>query len=439
MKKLSRQHRKWRIVVHGEGQLLNPKSQNKLGEIFFAMPNEIQVQILCFLEVPDILSLRLTSKSLSELLQLNASVLSRIVLNKSSLGDDPFYLKKLYQPPLPIGSLDYFLQMIHREGVVLKMVSTFADYVQIKVYQVRTTQRRKQFAPGRERMEKRLKASTFLIYHFLEKLRASLKRHSEGSFNHTQGTSEETGSFIFNEMQMKIINWYPEDMVLPAFQFFRVLVSAFRQKLRPPTYAGTIERKLRGWDRTPATDADVAQVLIYGGMEEVLKIMSHLTYGARLEALSLAILRINGHPLPVGSRWMEGSSNPPFMRELDISPILNIKFMSVGSNVKLTALYSPWLRALLAQDQTPASTDPTAPDSRPYVPSPFDYIENLLKDDRTGSISGEDGMTVEDFSARAEAPDEDEEHADDAAVGPANNTQAPPSQHHTFGFPTQYG
>jgi hypothetical protein len=408
------------------------------------MPNEIQVHILCYLDMPEILSLRITSKPLWELIQLNASIISRVVLRSSSLGSDPLFLETLYRPPLPVEKLDYFLQMMHRERTVLRMVSTIADYVQMKIYQVKSTSRRKQFAPSRARMENRMKASTFVIYHFLEKFRAGLVQNSERACSNSHGTLRPSESFE-NEMQREIINGYPEGTLLPAFQFYRIMVSAYRQKLRPPTYAGTIERKLRGWDRTPASDADVAQVLIYGGMEEVLKVMLQPTYGARLQALNVAIDRIRGSSLPSASRWTEGKSKPKFASELDIPVISSIKYMSQGSTVKLTALYLPWLSAIVAKqrkvDGTEAATlgpqMPTAQMSGPQIPSPFAYIEDLLKDHKTGAASGGTGITVEDFAARANAPDEDGD--DDAAAVPTDDTHPPAGQHRSLSFPTQYG
>jgi len=407
------------------------------------MPNEIQVHILCYLDMSEIPSLRITSKSLWELVQLNATILSRVVLRSSSLGCNPLFLDILYPPPLPMEKLDYFLQMMHRERTVLRMVATIADYVQTKIYLIRSTSRRKQFAASRTRMENRMKASTFVIYHFLEKFRTALVRDSQRACSSSGATSAVSES-LENEMQREIINGYPEDILLPAFQFYRIMVSAYRQKLRPPTYAGTLERKLRGWDRTPASDADVAQVLIYGGMEEVLKVMLQPTYGARLQALNAVIDRISGSFLPIGSRWTEGKSKPRFISELDIPAISNIKYMSQGSTMKLTALYLPWLSAVVAKrrkvdvtEGTPGQQMPAAQTSGPQIPSPFAYIEDLLKDHKTGATSGGIGITVEDFAARANAPDEDGD--DEAAVVPTDATHAPTAEHRSLSFPTQYG
>ncbi|KAF7503382.1 hypothetical protein GJ744_003904 [Endocarpon pusillum] len=421
-----------------------PAVHHKLGDLFFTMPNEIQVQILCSLETSDILSLRLASKPLCELLQLNASIVSRVVLQKSSLGSDPMLLEKLYRPPLPVQNLDFFLQMMHRKKIVSRMICTIANYVQLKIYQVRSTNRRKQFAPSRARMESRLEAPTFIIHHFLETFRTALLRppgiaNSDSSSTSAEPMSSET------EIQTSIINDYPQDMLLPAFQFYRIMVSAYRQKLRPPTYAGTIERKIRGWDRTPASDADVTQVLIYGGMEEVLRVMSHPTYATRLQALNLAIDRINGRPLPVGSRWMKVKSRSKVIRDLDMPQIPKIQYMSQGSPVKLTALYLPWLSAIVAKQKkmdgaegrTPASQSSGAPTSSPQIPSPFAYIEDLLRDHQAGSASGETDMTVEDFAARASAPDGEGEDVDDTvAGGPDHAAHGFIPQNHPSSFPT---
>ena len=409
------------------------QERNKLGDMFFAMPNEIQVQILCCLGTSDILSLRITSKPLEELLQLNASAISHLVLRNSSLGLNQKVLEKFYPRPLPIENLDYFLKMMHREKVILGMVSTIADYVQMEVYQVKSASRRKQFAPSRARMESRLKASSFIIYHFLERYRAGLMRDSERTCSKSPGTCMvEPGPFR-TEMQKLIIDGYPEDMLLPAFQFYRVMVSAYRQKLRPPTYAGTIERKLRGWDRTPASDADVAQVLIYGGMEEVLKIMLHPSYGARLQALNMAIDRINGRLLPARSLGVGGTFNSTVIWDLDIPSIPNIQYMSQGSAVKLTVLYLPWLSIIVGKQRSAAVP-------HPRIPDPFAYIEDLIKDHHTRGIPSEAGITMEDCPARVNEPDEDEEYVDDAAVaGPANVMNVPTPQHHPLSFPSQYG
>lgn len=400
------------------------------------MPNEIQVHILCYLDDLDILALRIASKKVLGLLHINASVISRVVLGKNRLEDEVIYLKQIYRAPTPVLNLDHFLQMMHRERIVLKMVSTIADYVQTKIYQVKSASRRRQFAPSRLRMERRLKAPVFITYHFLERLRAGLvsrmkKACSSSKFGVTNPSSVDV------EFQTRTINGYPEDLLLPAFQFYRIMVSAYRQKLRPPTYAGTIERKIRGWDRTPATDADVAQVLIYGGMEEVLKIMLHPTYGARLQALNATIDRINGHPLQIGSKWMEAKSNPKVIRDLDIPAISDNHFMLPGSNEKLTTLYLPWLSVIVAKRRATVGAENSVSD--PQIPSPFAYIEDLLKDHEANAVPVDTGVTMEDFSVRANAPDDDEEHTQESIAGPSNTPQGPPIQHRSLNFPSQYG
>jgi F-box domain len=404
--------------------------------MFFAMPTEIQVQILCYLEATDILSLRITSKPLSELLQINASTISRVVLRNSSFGDVPTFHEKLYAPPPPVENLDYFLQMMHREKIVLRMVSTIADYVQIKIYRVKTAARRKHFAPGRARMERRLKAPAFVIYHFLERFRAAQLRRPGGVSSDGQHSSAELRPFD-DKIQAALIKCYSEDVLLPAFQFYRIMVSAYRQKLRPPAYAGTIERKLRGWDRTPPSDLDVAQVLMYGGMEEVLEIMLHSTYGARLQALNVAVGRINGRSPPVGLRWRELPSDLQITRDLDTSPVSNNQLLLQGRDSRLAGLYLPWLFVMVARHR--AIKDTGVAEVDPHVTSPFAYIADLLKDQETGAISGETVVTVEDFVARANAPDEDEEHTEADVPTEMSGLDGPMPRHRSLSLPTLYG
>ena len=57
---------------------------------------------------------------------------------------------------------------------------------------------------------------------------------------------------------------------------------------RAPTYAGTLERRLRGWSRKPPTEDELGIVVILGGMERMAgKSFSLMrgTYNARLEVL----------------------------------------------------------------------------------------------------------------------------------------------------------
>ncbi len=82
-------------------------------------------------------------------------------------------------------------------------------------------------------------------------------RQSEAARSDNSGTPAEPLA-LEAEIHTNIINCHSKGMLLPAFQFYRILVPAYRQKPRPLTYAGTVESKIRGSGRTPASDADFA-------------------------------------------------------------------------------------------------------------------------------------------------------------------------------------
>src|SRR5271154_4153764 len=155
-------------------RILNAFSFSSLGDAFFSLPNEIQAQIFNLLDVSDILSLRLTSHALSQILSATASAISRPILARRMGSDSALYLKTLYPQPRPCTDLDYFMQMLHRNAVVDRMVLVITDFIQYKIYQVKSSSRQRQFAPCRERLLSRFKAPTFIIYHFLETLRAKI-------------------------------------------------------------------------------------------------------------------------------------------------------------------------------------------------------------------------------------------------------------------------
>lgn len=77
-------------------------------------------------------------------------------------------------------------------------------------------------------------------------------------------------------------------------------------------------------------------------------------------------------------------------------------------------------------------------DSQPFIPSPFFYVEDLLKDHRIGATVG-GGVSIDLFSTRAKASDGAEDHVDEIVAGPANAVHDDPSQHQSSSFPTQYG
>jgi hypothetical protein len=373
------------------------------------MPNEIQVQIICYLEISDFLSLRLASKSLAEILQLNASILSRVMLRKSPLGDDPIYLEQLCRPVQPLQNLNYVLHMLHRDTIVSKMARAIADYVQVKFYRIKSAAGRKNFAPSRALLEERMRLPVFIIYRFLEDLRPCLQRSlkANGTSSIEDRLAERFSSD--DEMQVDIIGRIPQEMLLPAFQFYGLMASALNHKLHPPTYAGTFERKLRGWDRPPPSDTQIASVLLYGGMDEVLAVMVQPTYDARLDALNAALERVENPTAVVIPNRVEGMQILPITDGSQNPPVYYISSLcSTGGGTALRHLYLSWTWVIFARKLAEGDAIAYA-DRHVNIANPFSYIIDMLKDYGVRPDFERSAVSLRDLENRDNAPSDEEE------------------------------
>jgi hypothetical protein len=350
------------------------------------LPNEIQAQIFNLLDVRDILSLRLTSHALAQILSATASAISRPILARRMGGDSALYLKTLYPQPRPCTDLDYFLQMLHRNAVVDKMVLVITDFIQYKIYQVKSSSRQRQFAPCRKRLLSRLKAPTFIIYHFLETLRAKISTLERIDLWPESASYEICSSC--SHLQCAIIDTYPADALLPTYQFFKIMVSAFRQKLRPPTYAGTLERRLRGWHRSPATDADVTKVLLFGGLKEVQRIMRFPRYILRLAEVRAFVDRLDGIIPPSQSRDpLDPSTYTTSSRLLALQAAMDAAASFDESPMPpLPAIWSPAARSKILKAAIVAGLVTT----EWQIPDAFTFIQDIIADRETqlGESSG---------------------------------------------------
>ena len=349
----------------------------RLGDGFFSMPNEIQVEILCCLQASDILSLRLTSRSMLELLGINASVLTRVILGKSALGNDPFYLKELYPLEKKQEDLSFLLHMMHREKIVSKMIYTIGEYIERKVEGIKTQYGHDEFAPSRDRLQRRLQKPVAIIYHYLEQYRIGLaKRMQDIKTDKTLALSaKKNGIDVY--IQEDIVRAVPHHLFIQVFNAYRILIAGLRQKVRPPTYAGTIERKLRGWDGTPATDADVSLIVLCGGMEDILKIMRGRKYSSRMETLVTATRKFApGNELDGPKIVKDFYTHLPWQAVQALSERMD--------NICLSNLYTPWFRVYVRRHNAPTAEE--AKRLGESIQSPFDYLEELLgeKEPSTG-------------------------------------------------------
>jgi len=147
---------------------------------------------------------------------------------------------------------------------------------------LRTTKAQKlDFAPQQERMRRRLIPLLFTIFHFFEMYR---KLHLEHIAEHG-GYGLRHTPYTLNPIEVKIMNMYDDKTLLRVHQVFPLVISSFCRQLRPPSYAGRVERSLRGYLREKPPDEVHAAILCLGGLRQVERFWEIGGYNSRRGAV----------------------------------------------------------------------------------------------------------------------------------------------------------
>ena len=425
-----------KLDEHGDVSTTHNSIPNRLHDLFFSLPHEVLALILCNLTTLDVLNLRLTTRDFKQVTDYNAATISRRLLptvladHKEDCDDadmDDLYLTSLYPAPVPQPDLRFFLTVLHADAAVRTCVTSMTDFIQTKIYMIRSHSRAKQFAPSRHRMLSRLHAPTSIVYNFLHLYRRACLEESGTVRNALIPQSRRTDVSTPNMLQDALIQRYPAAHLEAAVQFFKILVSAMRQKLRPPTYAGTLERRLRGWSRPPAADADIAVLLLLGGLESVTRVISLPKYAARLEALHsfldkaehTEIVKLGLAAAPSGSG--SGNGKAPASANTNANANTNAK---VPPRPPLDLLD---IFVLRAEQRLITSGHIT---SRDDIGEAFEFIQDIIHDRRRKEIGAnpadmaiDEPVDATDFDERMEdngadsSSDNDDEDDDDARDG----------------------
>lgn len=247
-------------------------------QLFVALPVELQVEIVASLPLSDILNLRLASRAWHNMITLNEVPIARFHLETNT----PAYAKRLY--PLPDGekpNLHHVCGIWHRLHVAAKLAYFICERATKEIFLRVTEIERRQFAPSWERMRRRLIPLIFTIFHFFETYR---KRHLQYLMdNHGMGLRNTP--YTLNPIELEIMNMYDDRTLLHVHQVFPLVVSSFCRRLRPPSYAGRVERTVRGYLREKPADEVHVAALIVGGLRQVEKFWEVKGYNTRRTAV----------------------------------------------------------------------------------------------------------------------------------------------------------
>ncbi|KAB5580139.1 hypothetical protein GE09DRAFT_949897 [Coniochaeta sp. 2T2.1] len=246
-------------------------------QLFLHLPNELQVQILCSLPLSDLLNMRRTSRSLHALIYLNESILVRHHLDHNI----PAYAKRLY--PLPADTpytLHYICGIWHRLHVAAKLSDLMCEWITKDIFLRTDAEKKREFAPQRERMRRRLIPLLFTIFHFFEAYReAHLKYIVENGYGLTRQP------YTVNPIEAKIMSMYDDRTLLKVHEVFPLVISSFLRRLRPPTYVGTLEKTIRGYLKDKPADEIHVAALCIGGIRQVERFWEVKGYNTRRTAV----------------------------------------------------------------------------------------------------------------------------------------------------------
>ena len=171
-----------------------------------------------------------------------------------------------------------------------------------------TARKRRAFSPTWERMHARLQPLLFTLNHFFETYRRTLLERSAANRQAASGPSIkptfsiQTGAAALWSDQSAIMDAYDPLLLLDLYHCYGFLLQALERRLRPPSYAGPLERYVRGWTAAPASARAIEILLLLGGADAVASVLAHRRYADRRAALDAFIAALDPARNPDGWR-----------------------------------------------------------------------------------------------------------------------------------------
>lgn len=248
-----------------------------LSDLFLALPTELQAQIIAPLPIHTILTLRLVSKSFHTLVTLNEAPIARHHVAYSI----PSYALRLYPLPDPTEiNLHYLCSIWHRLHVALKLSTMIASQATKEIFLRTTEAQRSEFEPQHRRMRQRLMPLVFTLFHFFETYR---ELHTKQLMS--TGLPLCHQPYTLNPIECQVMAMYDDQTLLKVHQVFPLVVSSFSRRLRPPSYAGRLERSLKGYLKDRPADEVYATILAIGGLRQAQRFWETKGYNARRAAV----------------------------------------------------------------------------------------------------------------------------------------------------------
>jgi hypothetical protein len=196
-------------------------------------------------------------------------------------------------------SLSHKVAMRRRHIASIRLTRELATFV-LKDTLRHTNQRQKEMWAS---VYEKMIPLVFGVGYFLEEHRRILLERDLGRIRPRSHIGYDicTTPSITNQ-ERKIVRRLDPPLRLQCFYMYCFILQVLMRKLRPPTYAGSVEKVFRGWHGKPACVEDIAFVLILGGVGAVAKLLACQNYSERRRLLHSFITRLSPHE---NVRWRE--------------------------------------------------------------------------------------------------------------------------------------
>ena len=247
---------------------------------------ELQLQYVCKLPYVDLLSLRRTSRAFRALIAANEAYIVRHHIDHAV----PAHVARLYRAQAAADpSLRLLAGLAKRTKICQRLAASTANHMTVFYYGwPRSNSDRAKYVPREDAMRRRMIPPLLTLFHHFEMFRdiyvtrLTRERFDGGTSGVAAGPVD---AAIWELWERETLGDYDDHSLRQAQMVFVLLLESFRLKLRPPSYAGWLERSLRGWNRQPPSEEGMIKIIAFGGIAAVERLFGIKNYDRRLRAL----------------------------------------------------------------------------------------------------------------------------------------------------------
>jgi hypothetical protein len=141
------------------------------------------------------------------------------------------------------------------------------------------------------------------MFHFFEKYRELHLQHLQAN-----GVPLRLQPFTLNPIEKQVMDMYDDDLLLAVHQVFPLVLWSFSRQLRPPSYAGRLERSIKGMLKDQPADEVYATIILIGGLRQAERFLETKGYNTRRAAVDQWYGLVSHDPVQAASHKSKLSS-----------------------------------------------------------------------------------------------------------------------------------